>query len=130
VVIKRGEAMKQMPRIAAVALVGGVALAVVAGFENADSLGDYSGRDLKTFGKQNWVRWGVTKGLAYERSLGVNPFHYRFIGGTDSHNGTPSNVDEDNFAAGSHGAGDGPGASLELAHLVHAGDVVGTTALV
>jgi hypothetical protein len=78
-----------------------------AGFENADSLGDYSGRDLKTFGKTNWVRWGVTKGLAYEQSLGVNPFHYGFVGGTDSHNGTPANVDEDNFAAGSHGAGDG-----------------------
>jgi len=76
-------------------------------FENADSLGDYSGRDLKAFGKQNWVRWGVTKGLAYEKALGVNPFHYGFVGGTDSHNGTPSNVDEDNFAAGSHGAGDG-----------------------
>ena len=78
-----------------------------AGFENADSLGDYSGRDLKTFGKQNWVRWGVTKGLAYEQQLGVNPFHYGFVGGTDSHNGTPSNVAEDNFATGSHGAGDG-----------------------
>ena len=78
-----------------------------ANFENADSLGDYSGRDLKQFGKQNWVRWGVTKGLAYEQSLGVNPFHYGFVGGTDSHNGLPSNVDEDNFAVGSHGAGDG-----------------------
>jgi hypothetical protein len=78
-----------------------------ANFENADSLGDYSGRDLKTFGKQNWVRWGVTKGLAYEKSLGVNPFHYGFVGGTDSHNGTPSNVAEDNFMAGSHGAADG-----------------------
>ena len=42
-----------------------------ANFENADSLGDFSGRDLKKFGKQNWVRWGVTKGLAYEKSLGV-----------------------------------------------------------
>jgi len=78
-----------------------------ANFENADSLGDYSGRDLKTFGKQNWVRWGVTKGLAYEKALGVNPFHYGFVGGTDSHNGTPSNVAEDNFMAGSHGAADG-----------------------
>jgi len=78
-----------------------------ANFENADSLGDYSGRDLKTFGKRNWVRWGVTKGLAYEKSLGVNPFHYGFVGGTDSHNGTPSNVAEDNFMAGSHGAADG-----------------------
>ena len=78
-----------------------------AGFENADSLGDYSGRDLKKFGKSNWVRWGVTKGLAYEKSLGVNPYHYGFVGGTDSHNGTPANVAEDNFAAGSHGAADG-----------------------
>ena len=78
-----------------------------ADFENADSLGDYSGRDLRKFGKQNWVRWGVTKGLAYEQLLGVNPFHYGFVGGTDSHNGTPANVDEDNFAVGSHGAADG-----------------------
>ena len=78
-----------------------------ADFENADSLGDYSGRDLKKFGKQNWVRWGVTKGLAYEKSLGVNPYHYGFVGGTDNHNGIPSNVDEDNFAVGSHGAADG-----------------------
>ena len=41
-----------------------------ANFENADSLGDYSGRDLQEFGKTNWVRWGVIKGLAYEKSLG------------------------------------------------------------
>jgi hypothetical protein len=78
-----------------------------ANFENADSLGDYSGRDLKAFGKQNWVRWALTKGLAYERSLGVNPYHYGIVGGTDTHNGTPSNVDEDNFAIGSHGSADG-----------------------
>jgi hypothetical protein len=53
------------------------------------------------------VRWGVTKGLAYEKTLGVNPYHYGFVGGTDSHNGTPANVAEDNFMAGSHGAADG-----------------------
>jgi len=78
-----------------------------ANFENADTLGDYSGRDLKKFGRNNWVRWGVTKGLAYEKALGVNPYHYGFVGGTDTHNGTPSNVAEDNFATGSHGAADG-----------------------
>ena len=78
-----------------------------ADFENADSIGDYSDRDFKAFGKQNWVRWGVTKGLAYEKSLGVNPYHYGFVGGTDSHNGTMGNVDEGNFAVGSHGAADG-----------------------
>ena len=78
-----------------------------AGFENADSIGDYSGRDFARFGRSNWVRWGVTKGLAYEKTLGVNPYHYGFVGGTDSHNGTPANVAEDNFMAGSHGAADG-----------------------
>jgi len=75
-----------------------------ANFENADSIQDYSGR---TFKKENFVRWGLTKGLAYEKSLGVNPYHYGFVGGTDNHNGTPGNVAEDNFATGSHGAADG-----------------------
>jgi hypothetical protein len=74
-----------------------------ADFENADSIQDYSERKFK---KEDFVRWGITKGLAYEKSLGVNPYHYGFVGGTDSHNGTPANVAEDNFATGSHGAAD------------------------
>ena len=78
-----------------------------ADFENADSIGDYSDRTFDKYGKSNWVRWGLGKGLAYEKSLGVNPFHYGIVGGTDNHNGTPSNVAEDNFATGSHGAADG-----------------------
>ena len=77
-----------------------------AGFENADSIGDYSDLTYAKYGKTNWVRWGVTKGLVYENSLGVNPYHYGFVGGTDNHNGTPGNVAEDNFAVGSHGAAD------------------------
>jgi uncharacterized protein DUF3604 len=77
-----------------------------ADFENADSIGDYSGRAFDKHGKRNWVRWGIAKGLAYERTLGVNPFHYGIVGGTDNHNGTPANVAEDNFATGSHGAAD------------------------
>ncbi|MFK7847344.1 MAG: DUF3604 domain-containing protein, partial [Rhodothermales bacterium] len=82
-----------------------------ADFENADSIGTYSDRTFDKYGKQNWVRWGLTKGLAYQKSLGVNPFHYGIVGGTDNHNGTPSNVKEDNFKVGSHGAADG---SVEL----------------
>jgi Protein of unknown function (DUF3604) len=78
-----------------------------ANFENADSIGDYSDRSFEKYGKRNWVRWGLTKGLAYEQSLGVNPFKYGIVGGTDNHNGTPGNVAEDNFKAGSHGAADG-----------------------
>jgi hypothetical protein len=79
-----------------------------AGFENADSIQDYSGR---TFTKLNFVRAGLIQGLAYEQSLGANPFKYGFVGGTDNHNGTPGNTAEDNFMAGSHGAGD---ATVEL----------------
>lgn len=73
-------------------------------FENADSIQNYSQR---TFTKNDFVRWGLTKGLDYQGWLGVNPFHYGIVGGTDSHNGTPANVAEDNFATGSHGAADG-----------------------
>jgi len=78
-----------------------------ADFENADSLGDYSGRDLDAFGRANWVRYGLGKGLAYQKTLGVNPYHYGIVGGTDNHNGLMANVAEDNFMAGSHGAADG-----------------------
>ena len=48
----------------------------------------------------------MTKGLAYQNSLGVNPFHYGFVGGTDNHDGLMANVAEDNFSVGSHGAAD------------------------
>ncbi len=71
-------------------------------FENAPSLQEANDRG---FIKQSFVRWGVTKGLAYEKSLGVNPYKLGFIGGTDSHNGTPSDVLESNYI-GSHGGAD------------------------
>ncbi|MFT4097553.1 MAG: DUF3604 domain-containing protein [Rhodoblastus sp.] len=75
-----------------------------ANFENADSMAKYSGRETK---KENFVRYGLEKGLEYERTLGANPYKYGFIGGTDSHNGTPADTDESNFIVGSHGAADG-----------------------
>ena len=67
----------------------------------------YSGRDFNKFGKTTgcvrvWARVWTTR-----RSLGVNPYQYGIVGGTDSHNGTMANVAEDNFMAGSHGAADG-----------------------
>ena len=74
-----------------------------ADFENARSLQDYNDRK---FMKQNFVRWGLGRGLEYKADLGVNPFKYGFVGGTDSHNGTPSNVEEDNWTVGSHGLAD------------------------
>ncbi len=73
-----------------------------AGFENADSIQKYSDR---TFRKSDFVREGLKLGVAYERNLGINPFKYGFIGGTDTHNGTPADIDEDRFIGG-HGPED------------------------
>ena len=73
-----------------------------ADFENGDSVGTFSGR---TFVKRNFVRWAVVKGLHYQQSLGANPYQLGFIGGTDNHNGAPSDVVKDNYI-GSHGAAD------------------------
>ena len=75
-----------------------------ADFENANSIQDYSER---TFSKKDFVRNGLIKGLEYEQKLGVNPYKFGFIGGTDNHNGTPSNLTESNFKIGSHGSADG-----------------------
>ncbi|MBL4574882.1 MAG: DUF3604 domain-containing protein, partial [Opitutaceae bacterium] len=74
-----------------------------ADFENADSIQNSSGR---TYHKKDFVREGLKIGLAYEQTLGVNPFKYGTIGGTDNHNGLPSAVAEDSFI-GAHGAEDG-----------------------
>jgi hypothetical protein len=74
-----------------------------ANFENAESLATYSDR---TFQVQNFVRWAVTKGLHYQTTLGANPWKLGFIGGTDNHNGAPSDVDEATYQ-GSHGVADG-----------------------
>jgi hypothetical protein len=74
-----------------------------ANFENAESLQSFSDR---TYRKQNFVRWTVTKGLDYETRLGTNPYKLGFIGGTDNHNGNPGDVNESTYN-GSHGVADG-----------------------
>ncbi|MBE0627878.1 MAG: DUF3604 domain-containing protein [Burkholderiales bacterium] len=74
-----------------------------AEFENGDSVATFSGRSFK---KENFVRWAVTKGLDYQAKLGANPYQLGFIGGTDNHNGAPGDVVEDNYI-GSHGPADG-----------------------
>ena len=74
-----------------------------ADFENADSIQNSSER---IFTKRDFVREGLKIGLQKQQELGANPFKLGFIGGTDSHNGTPSDVAEDNFIGG-HGPEDG-----------------------
>lgn len=74
-----------------------------ANFENANSIQKYSDR---TFHKRDFVREGLKRGVAYERELGENPFKVGFLGGTDNHNGVPSDIEEDAFVGG-HGPEDG-----------------------
>ncbi|MGB5653199.1 MAG: DUF3604 domain-containing protein, partial [Robiginitalea sp.] len=74
-----------------------------ADFETAESIQDFSDRK---FEERNFVRYGLKRGLKHQDEAGINPFKYGFIGGTDSHNGTPSNVEEDNYSVGSHGLAD------------------------
>ncbi|MGL6269421.1 MAG: DUF3604 domain-containing protein, partial [Chitinophagaceae bacterium] len=74
-----------------------------ADFENASTMEKYSGR---TFLKKNFVRYGLEKGLLYQEQIGVNPYKYGFVGGTDNHNGLPGNTEDDNYMVGSHGLAD------------------------
>ncbi len=43
-----------------------------------------------------YLRGGLLQGLAQEQKLGVNPFKFGFIGGTDVHNSLTA-IEEDNF---------------------------------
>ena len=74
-----------------------------ADFENCPSMANYSGR---SFQKKNFVRNALIKGLEYQESFGENPYKMGMAGGTDNHNGLPSNTAEDNYLIGSHGYAD------------------------
>jgi len=43
-----------------------------------------------------YLRGGLLQGLSWDQKLGVNPFKFGFIGGTDVHNSLTS-IEEDNF---------------------------------
>ncbi len=67
-----------------------------ANFERWDK-GSF-GPELKTPAMlpREYTREALKRGLAYEQSLGVNPFKFGLIGSTDSHTGL-STAQEDNF---------------------------------
>ena len=44
----------------------------------------------------NYLRSGLLQGLMHQQKLGVNPFKFGFIGGTDVHNSLTA-IEEDNF---------------------------------
>jgi hypothetical protein len=54
---------------------------------------------------RSYVREGLKEGLKLEKQLGVNPFKMGIIASTDTHNGTPGGVEEDQYK-GHHGVSD------------------------
>ncbi|MGI9589799.1 MAG: DUF3604 domain-containing protein [Myxococcota bacterium] len=55
----------------------------------------------------SFVREGLKEGLVQEEALGVNPFKLGMLGSTDTHNSTPGETSENNFAVtGNQGVND------------------------
>lgn len=73
-----------------------------ADFENADSMGQFSGRVPD---ERNFVRYALKEGVRYRQSIGANPFQFGFVGGSDNHNSGAGDVSEEGYI-GSHGAAD------------------------
>jgi hypothetical protein len=68
-----------------------------ANFERWDKTNIMGSKDDKPEDQPfNYLRPSLTRGLAYEARIGVNPFKLGFVGGTDSHTGLTT-VDADNF---------------------------------
>ena len=47
--------------------------------------------------RSDYARYTIAAGMAEQRELGVNPYRLGFIGSTDTHNGTPGDVEEWNW---------------------------------
>ncbi len=55
--------------------------------------------------RHDYARYAIAAGMAEERELGINPYRLGFVGSTDTHNGTPGDVEEWNWE-GSTGLND------------------------
>jgi len=72
---------------------------------NADEVPNSMPPTIDQYPERNMVRNVLKDGLAFEDTLGVNPFRFGFIGSTDTHNGTAGNTQESGWV-GSQGADD------------------------
>ena len=61
-----------------------------------DSSSSFSVTAPRSQAKHSYVRGALKDGLAFEKSLGTNPFKFGFIGSSDSHNAATV-VEEDNY---------------------------------
>jgi hypothetical protein len=69
-------------------------------------MGSTSGAYRVVPGPMNFVRSALGEGLVQETKVGANPFHFGFIGSTDTHLGTPGYVNERRHVG--HGGASGP----------------------
>jgi hypothetical protein len=72
---------------------------------------DATALPIDQYPRRNLVRETLEDGLAFESSIGVNPFRMGFTGSTDTHNGTAGDVEEREWV-GIGGRNDGSPASL------------------
>jgi hypothetical protein len=56
--------------------------------------------------EHDFLRYALGRGLHFQETINANPYHYGFIGSTDTHLGTPGATSETNFP-GHGGAGTG-----------------------
>jgi hypothetical protein len=75
-----------------------------AGFESFNATEDVTGKGRLNH-RNNYVREALKDGLVLEAKFGVNPFKLGFVAATDTHNGTPSDVEENDWV-GAHGQED------------------------
>jgi hypothetical protein len=59
--------------------------------------GDGTGVGGNCWSRDDFVRHALSYGIEVEQMRGVNPIEQGFIGSTDTHNGTPGRVEEDDF---------------------------------
>jgi len=63
-----------------------------------DGFGSGSMMGRGCISRRDYVRYALAEGLAEQRRIGTNPFRLGFIGSTDTHNGTPGDVEEYSYA--------------------------------
>ncbi|MEW6269566.1 MAG: DUF3604 domain-containing protein [Thermodesulfobacteriota bacterium] len=64
--------------------------------------------DVASYPRRNLVRNVLKDGVALQRTLGVNPFQFGFVGSTDTHNATSGDTEEAGWAGAQGNADSSP----------------------
>ena len=71
-------------------------------FWKNDEFADFENYNYRFPFENNYVRYGLKKGLEVADKTGINPFKYGIIASTDTHNGTPGNTEESDEYIGNY----------------------------